>query len=162
MTAKAGTMETGEKAEGKGSPPTAWQTKCIKEKVGGGGWIRLWGGRWGWELLHINHWARKPWKIPAVSVEKIKEGAAAGNGLGRSQPTTPNPPFTLMQWSQGPAASGALLQYVSPLCACLNETSGLKNHTVCGSINTSSPTIATQQVSLTRFFFPPHFPLNSL
>lgn len=32
---------------------------------------------------------------------------------------------------------------------CLNETSGLKNHTVCGSINTSAPTTATQQVPVT-------------
>lgn len=98
---------------------------------------------------------------------KQEEGAVAGEGLRGSQPMAPNPPFTftLLQWSQGLAASGAPLKYISLFRACLNETSGLKNHTVCGSINTSSPTMATQQVSVTKhvFFFlsPPNSLLKS-
>lgn len=84
---------------------------------------------------------------------KEKEGAVAGEGLRGSQPTSSNPPFTLLQWSRGLAASRAPLKYISLFRACLNETSGLKNHTVCGSINTSSPTMATQQVSVTKHSF---------
>ena len=97
---------------------------------------------------------------------KEKEGAVAGEGLRGSQPTSPNPPFTLLQRSQGLAASGAPLKYISLCRACLNETSGLKNHTVCGSINTSSPTMATQQVPVTKhsffFLFPSPSQPNSL
>lgn len=79
-------------------------------------------------------------------MEKRGRGPVAGERLRGSQPTSPNPPFTLLQRSQGLAASGPLLKYISFFRGCLNETSGLKNHTVCGSINTSSPTMATQQV----------------
>lgn len=89
---------------------------------------------------------------------KEKEGAVAGfgGGGGGVQLTAPNPPFTLLQWSGGLAARGILLKYISLFHACLNETSGLKNHTVCGSINTSSPpTMATQQVSVTKHSLPP-------
>lgn len=117
-----------------------------KQRCLPGRWMTLWGGRWGLELLHINHWARTLWKIPAVLMEKRGRGPVAGERLRGSQPTSPNPPFTLLQRSQGLAASGPLLKYISFFRGCLNETSGLKNHTVCGSINTSSPTMATQQV----------------
>lgn len=61
---------------------------------------------------------------------KEKEGAVAGERLRGSQPTSPNPPFTLLQRSQGLAASGALLKYISFFGGCLNETSGLKNHSL--------------------------------
>lgn len=98
---------------------------------------------------------QEPLKDTSCLNGKQKEGAVAGERLRGSQPTAPNPPFTLLQWSQGLAASGASLKYISLFRACLNETSGLKNHTVCGSINTSSPTMATQQVSVTKHcFFP--------
>ena len=49
---------------------------------------------------------------------KQEEGAVAGEGLRGSQPTAPNPPFTLLQWSQGLAASGAQLKYISLFRAC--------------------------------------------
>ena len=84
---------------------------------------------------------------------KAKEGEEAGEGLRGSQLTAPNPPFTLAQRSQGLAASGAKLKYISLLRASYNKTSGLKNYTVCGSINTSSPTMTTQQVSVTKGSF---------
>ena len=131
-----------------------------------GRWITLRGGRWGLELLHINHWARTLWKIPAVLMEKRRRGQWLERGSGGLRQRHPNPQFTLVQWSQGLAASRTLRQYISLFQGCWNETSGLKNHTVCGSINTSSPTMATQQLSVTKhsdFFLllSLHFP-NSL
>lgn len=47
-----------------------------------GRWITLWGGRWGLELLHINHWARTLWKIPAVLMEKRRRGPWLERGWG--------------------------------------------------------------------------------
>lgn len=44
---------------------------------------------------------------------KEKEGAVAGEGLRGPSQRHPNPPFTLLQWSQGLAASGAPLKYIS-------------------------------------------------
>lgn len=45
-------------------------------------------------------------------VEKVVcEGM--GWGGGGSQATSPNPPFTLVRQSQGPAAGGPLLKYIS-------------------------------------------------
>lgn len=107
-------------------------------------------------LAAITHQSlgQDPLKDTSCLNGKEREGRTGSGwraGLRGSQPTSPNPPFTLLRQSQGLAASGAPLKYISLFQACLNETFGLKNHTVCGSINTSSPTMATQQALLLAF-----------